>query len=134
MKLFDTTFLVHYWGGVEDVAGYLEAHEDEEFVTTAFNLKEIAVGRELQGAFDEQEIRSTFDWVRILPFDLDHAFFAGQLEASLYRDDDVNGDKINALAGDILIAGVAKELDATVVTENATDFELFDGVAVESYR
>jgi predicted nucleic acid-binding protein len=71
MKLLDTTFLIHYWGGVDAVREYLEANEDSEFVTTTLNLKEIAVGRELQGALDWHEIRSTFDWVRFVPFDTD---------------------------------------------------------------
>jgi len=134
MKLLDTTFLIHYWGGVDDVASYLEANEDAEFITTTLNIKEIAVGRELQGQLSRPEIRSTFDWVRIVPFETDHGFIAGELEATLHRDESVNRDKINALAGDVLIAAVAKEQNATVVTENVDDFEGFDGVSVEGYR
>jgi predicted nucleic acid-binding protein len=134
MKLLDTTFLVHYWGGVDDVANYLAAHEEAGFVTTTLNLKEIAVGRELQGKLDRAEIRSTFEWVRIVEFTLEHAFLAGELEATLHRDAGVNQDKINALAGDLLIAAVARAENATVVTENTADFERFDGVSVESYR
>lgn len=56
MKLLDTAFLIHYWGGVDDAADYLETHEDEEFLTTTRNLKEIAVGRRLQGNIDRAEI------------------------------------------------------------------------------
>lgn len=134
MKLLDTTFLIHYWGGVDAVSSYLEANEDAEFITTALNIKEIAVGRELQGQLSRPEIRSTFDWVRIVPFETDHAFIAGELEATLHRDESVNRDKITALAGDVLIAAVAKEQNATVVTENVDDFEGFDGVSVEGYR
>jgi predicted nucleic acid-binding protein len=133
MKLLDTRFLIHYWGGREEVQGYLEAHDDEEFITTALNIKEIAVGRALQDALSPAEIRSTFEWVRIAPFDVDASFVAGELEAALHRDESTNQDKINALAGDLLIAAVAKQWNATVVTENTDDFESFDGVAVESY-
>jgi predicted nucleic acid-binding protein len=134
MKLLDTTFLIHYWGGDDAVASYLNAHEDSEFITTTLNIKEIAVGRELQGQLSRPEIRSTFDWVRIVPFEAEHAFIAGELEATLHRDESVNQDRINALAGDLLIAAVAKEQNATVVTENTVDFEQFDDVSVESYR
>lgn len=133
MKLLDTTFLIHYWGGYDGVRTYLEAHEGEEFITTTLNIKEIAVGRALQGELDPLEIRSTFDWVRVVPFDIDASFVAGELEATLHRDDTINQDKINALAGDLLIAAVAKQRDATVVTQNTDDFEAFDGVSVESY-
>lgn len=134
MKLLDTTFLIHYWGGDERVEEYLESHEEgSEFFTTTLNVKEIAVGRELQGTFDRREILSQFDWLSIRPFSVEHAMIAGQLEAELHRDDTVNRDRINSLQGDLLIGAVARELGATVVTENADDFERLDGVAVESY-
>ncbi|MFB6176279.1 MAG: type II toxin-antitoxin system VapC family toxin, partial [Halobaculum sp.] len=129
MKLLDTTFLIHYWAGRERAREYLERHDEAEFATTTLNLKEIAVGRELQGELDRHEIRATFDWVDVVPFRAEHAFVAGTLEAPLHRDESVNRDKVNALAGDSLIAAVAKEREATVVTENVTDFEFFDGVS-----
>lgn len=133
-KLLDTTFLVHYWAGTPAVANYLDEQADStEFVTTTINLKEIAVGRKLQGEFDPFEIRSTFDWIDIVSFDADHALIAGELEATLRRGDDHNQDKINSLAADLLIAGVARDLDIPVVTRNVDDFELFDGVEVERY-
>lgn len=133
-KLLDTTFLVHQWAGRADARAYLEDHEDTcEFATTTVNVKEIAVGRYLQGAFDRSEILGQFEWVRILPFETEDAFAAGRLEARLHEDDDVNRDKVNALAGDVLIAAVAIRLDAPVVTKNVDDFELLDGLSVESY-
>lgn len=133
MKLLDTTFLIHYWAGRQAVADYLERHEEEEFVTTTLNIKEIAVGREIQGKLDPVEIQSKFEWTTILPFQMEHAVTAGELEADFHRDETVNRDKINSLVGDLLIAAVAKEEGATVVTQNTDDFERFDGVAVESY-
>lgn len=133
MKLLDTTFLIHYWGGVDTVAAYLESTEDSEFITTALNIKEIAVGRELQGELSQPEIESTFDWVEIVPFTNDHAFRAAVLEANLHRDEKINRDKINALTADLLVAAVASERDATVVTQNTADFEQFAGVSTESY-
>ncbi|PSQ25289.1 VapC toxin family PIN domain ribonuclease [Halobacteriales archaeon QS_9_68_17] len=134
MKLLDTTFLIHYWAGEERTREYLERHaDDNEFVTTAINLKEIAAGKELQSQFNQNEIRSTFNWVEVIPFDSEHAFIAGQLEADLRRDDTVDQDKINALVGDLLIVAVAKQRGAPVVTQNEDDFAMFDGVTVETY-
>jgi len=133
MKLLDTTFLIHHWAGRDAVADYLERHEECEFVTTTLNIKEIAVGRELQEKLDPFEIKSQFAWVRTIPFQLEHAILAGELEATLHRDEQINQDKINSLAGDVLIAAVAKATGATVVTQNTDDFELLDGVSVESY-
>jgi predicted nucleic acid-binding protein len=133
MKLLDTTFLIHYWAGRESVREYLETNEGDEFVTTTLNIKEIAVGREMQGELEPFEIQSTFEWLRIIPFQVDHAFVSGELEAKLHQNESVNQDKINALAGDVLIAAVAKQTGATVVTQNTDDFAMFDGVAVEAY-
>jgi hypothetical protein len=132
-KLLDTTFLIHYWGGRPAAERYLDAHEDAEFCTTAVNLKEIAVGRELQSAFDREEILTTFGWLSVVPFAAEDAFAAGQLEAGLRRREEPNQDRINALAVDLLVAGVAKRLNAPIVTRNTDDFETFDGVNVESY-
>lgn len=134
IKLLDTTFLVHYWAGRDAVKEYLEAHEEtSEFVTTAINLKEIAVGRKLQGNFDPAEIRSKFEWVEAIPFGPDHAMLAGQMEATLRADDEINQQKVNELAGDLFIAAVARDRNAPVVTRNVDDFEMLDGVSVETY-
>lgn len=133
MKLLDTTFLIHYWAGRESVKTYLETHADTEFATTTLNLKEIATGRAIQGKLDRHELRSKFDWMTIIPFQFAHAIVAGELEAPLHTDDSTNRDEINALTGDVLIAAVAKDLGATVVTKNADDFERFDGVSAETY-
>jgi predicted nucleic acid-binding protein len=133
MKLLDTTFLIHYWAGREAVADYLETHEEDEFVTTALNVKELAVGRAIQEKLDPVEIHSTFAWTTIIPFQAEHAFVAGELEAELHTDESVNQDKINSLAGDLLIAAIAKEAGATVVTRNTDDFQMFDEISVDTY-
>ncbi|MBV0926277.1 PIN domain-containing protein [Halomicroarcula limicola] len=133
MKLLDTTFLIHYWAGRMSIEEYLAAHDDHEFVTTTLNMKELAVGRAIQGKLSPTELRAKFEWTTIIPFEFDHAVVAGELEAGLRQDDELKQDTINALTGDLLIAAVAKELGATVVTQNTADFEAFDGVPVESY-
>ncbi|WP_424020051.1 PIN domain-containing protein (plasmid) [Halorientalis pallida] len=132
-KLLDTTFLIHYWAGRDAVASYLDAHEDEaSFLTTTINLKEIAVGRQLQRQLDPAEIRATFDWLEIVPFRPAHAFVAAELEAPLHDDETTSSAEVNSLAADVLVAAVADEADATVVTRNVADFERL-GVSVEGY-
>jgi hypothetical protein len=132
-KLLDTTFLIHHWGGRESVAAYLESQpEGTEYVTTTVNLKEIAVGRTLTDRSDAEEIRAQFEWVRVVPITTSIAWATAEIEAALYRDDGVNQDRINSLAGDAIIAGAATELNATVVSNNVEDFEAL-GVPVEAY-
>jgi len=134
VKLLDTTFLAHYYRGNDRVAECLSGHDDaEDLCTTTINIKEIAVGL---SAIDADPTPEQFDselgWLRIVPFETQHAVEAAALEAALQDDESVNQDEINSLAGDLLIGGAAEALDATVVTDNVADFELL-GVPVESY-
>lgn len=133
-KLLDTTFLIHHWAGRESISAYLEAQPaTTEYITTTINLKEIAVGRKLVGAFDPVEIRTQFEWVRMVPITPAIAWETAEIEARLYEDDSINRDRINALAGDAIIAGAAREFDATVVSNDVADFRSL-GVPVESYE
>jgi hypothetical protein len=132
-KLLDTTFLIHHWGGRESVRSYLESQSDgTEYVTTTINLKEIAVGRKLVGEFDPVAIRSQFEWVRIVPITPDIAWEAAEIESRLHRAEETNQDRINSLAGDVIAAGAAVDLGATVVTENVEGFRAL-GVPTEPY-
>lgn len=133
-KLLDTTFLIHYWGGRERAESYLEANEaSSDFLTTTLNLQEIAIGLEFSGDLDPVTVGTVFDWVEFVPFEPKHAYEAARLETTIRRDDSINGDKLNELTADVLIAAVGKHRNATIVTENVEDFELIDGVDVESY-
>ena len=133
MKLLDTTFLIDYWAGEEAVASYLSSTPaGTEYVTTAINVKELAVGRALQDGDAEAEIRRTFEWVEFVPFAPRHGLLAGSIEADLRSRSSVEEATVRRLAGDVLIAAVAIDLGATVVTRNVADFERL-AVDVESY-
>ena len=132
MKLLDTTFLVDYERGEEAVAEYLEANEAAGFVTSALCVKELAVGKHVVGDPTLADVLAPYGWLEVVPFRTDHAIAAGEMEAELHADESVNRDYINTVAGDLLIAAVARTMDATVVTNNRDDFERFD-VAVEGY-
>lgn len=130
--LLDTTFLIDYLAGSEDVRAFLDAHDGEEFATTAINYKEVAVGWRLDDAFDRRELAATFDWLEVVPFTADHALAASAFEAELFRDDDRSRRAVDAAAADVLIAAVAARDGLTVVTRNLDDFEQFD-VSVRAY-
>lgn len=131
MKFLDTTFLIDHQNGEARAKSYLDQHESETFVTSTINIKKIAVGRVIvqTPSPSQQEIRNDFDWLRIEPFSLSHALEAAGIEADLREV----GDYRQNLASDILVGGVAKTLNAPVVTQNATDFDLFSGVSTETY-
>lgn len=134
MNLLDTTFLIDYWAGTDRARDYLvKTAETETFISTAITLKELAVGRAIQGRLDRQELLTTFGWVTFVPFEPTHAFHAAEMEADLREREDVNQARMNALAADLLIAAVARSEGATVVTENVRDFELFEGITVDTY-
>ena len=131
MKLLDTTFLVDHQRGDEDVAEFLERQDsNEKLVTSSINLKEIAVGKmmveEPTPRFDD--VLADFGWLTVEPFDETQALEAARVETEL-RD---SGDYESDLSADILIAGVARDLNAPVVTRNISDFKKI-GVDVERY-
>ena len=132
MKLLDTTFLVDYERGEDAVAEYLEGNETAEFVTSTLCIEELAVGKHLVGDPTGADVLAPYGWLEVVPFRTDHAIAAGEMEAELYADESVNREYIDAVAGDLLIAAVARTLDATVATNDGDDFERFD-VAVEGY-
>ena len=132
MKLLDTTFLVDYERGEDAVAEYLEGNEAADFVTSTLCVKELAVGKHVVENPTRADVLAPYGWLTVIPFRTDHAVAAGEMEAELHADESVNRDYINAVAGDLLIAAVARAMGATVVTNNHEDFERFD-VAVEGY-
>ena len=132
MKLLDTAFLVDYERGEEVVAEYLEGNEAADFVMSTLCIEELAVGKHVVGDPTGADVLAPYGWVAVVPFRTDHAIVAGEMETELHADESVNRDYIDAVAGDLLIAAVARTMDATVVTNNREDFERFD-VAVEGY-
>ena len=133
MKLLDTTFLVDHQRGEEAVARFLEdcEEDDETLVTSSINLKEIAVGKFIveEPKPTSEDVLADFGWLEVESFSQRHALEAARIEAEL-RDSDGYEP---GLAADLLIAGVARSLDAPVVTRNTDDFEKFDGVSAEKY-
>ena len=132
MKLLDTTFLVDYERGEDAIEEYLEANGAAEFVTSTLCVKELAVGKHVVGDPTRADVLAPYGWLEVVPFRVGHAIVAGEMEAELHADESVNRDYINAVIGDLLIAAVARTMDATVVTNDGQDFDRFD-VAVEGY-
>ena len=123
--LLDTTFLIDYLNGSDDVGRFLESHEGDEFATTAMNYKEVAVGWRLNDAFDPAELSAAFDWLEIVPIASEHAVAASEFEATLYRAEEHTRRAVDAATADLLVAGTADAEAMTVVTRNVDDFDRF---------
>lgn len=132
MKLLDTTFLIHYYADREDAVEYWEQNSSETFVTTGVNIKEFVVGHiqaDIGYELTYHQLQQEFDRVRFHPYIAPFGFEAAAIEAQLRS----RGEYEPRLAGDILIGGAARELQAEVVTQNLDDFNMMPGVDPESY-
>jgi len=133
MKLLDTCFLIRYNYGDDDAEEYRESHPSETFITTSINVKEFIVGITEAGdgsGLVMWEIKDQFDWIRFETYRDTFGFEAAQIETQLRA----NGDFEERLMGDILIGGAARDLQAEIVTENSSDFNMMNGVDYDSYK
>lgn len=96
-------------------------------------VEEIAVGALAVSDPTKEELLVALGWVRVFPFTAERVYCAGEFEADLRADPDVQQDRRDSPMDDLPIAGVARAIDAPVVTRDVEDFEFFDGVSVEAY-
>ena len=127
----DSSFILDYLDGDDDgraaVESFLQANENRVFVAPAYVLFEAYAGAAyLDGRAGVDRMASDLEWIEPVPFTERHAREAAVIDAELK----VDGTPINVL--DVLIAGVARVLGATVVTRDG-DFDRVDGLTVERY-
>jgi predicted nucleic acid-binding protein len=75
-----------------------------------------------------EDVLADFAWLEVKPFGKGDAVEAARIEADLRESEEYTPN----LAADVLIAGVARRLEAPVVTRNVSDFEKL-GVETEGY-
>jgi predicted nucleic acid-binding protein len=87
----------------------------------SINLKEIAVGKMIveDPTPTVEDVLADFAWLEVEPFGEGDAVEAARIEADLRESEEYTPN----LAADVLIAGVARRLEAPVVTKNVSDFE-----------
>lgn len=129
MKVVDTTLLVRHARGEERVASYLTDHADETLIVPTIAVQELAVGEVVARDESKAAILGNLGAFDVRAFDDDHAYHAAVIEAKLRSE----GEFDRALAGDVLVGGVARSLSVPVVTQNTAHFAKFDGVSVENY-
>ena len=127
MHCLDTSALVDYLEGEESIGAFLTSNQQPFFASTV-SLHEVFVGAvRLRGEDSLTDVRDDLDWVQPLELTVAGAAEAAIIDAEL-RD---AGTPIGAM--DTLIAGVARETGADLVTADS-HFERVDGLTVVNYR
>lgn len=113
----------------KEVIERLKEHEPSEICISLVTYAELIHGVEKSKAVNKNRIALTLLLadIEILPFDANVAESYGEIRAELER----KGNPIGAL--DMMIAGHAKSLGYTVVTNNTKEFERIVGLRFENW-
>ncbi|WP_247729515.1 type II toxin-antitoxin system VapC family toxin [Halovivax limisalsi] len=125
MNCLDTNVLIDYLEGDPAVGAFIEAHESVPMFAPVPALFEVFIGASrLRGETGIERARSDLDWLEPVPLTIGGAAEAARIDAELHA----SGEPIDSL--DTLIAGVAREAGATVVTRDG-HFERVENLDVE---
>ncbi len=131
MKVLDTSFLIDYEAGIEDTKEYLLAHDDEVFVIPSVTLLEFLLG-DVHGSEPTNltATRELLGWAEIHPVTEETVVQAAAVA------DEIGPQGPNLSAADTVGAGVARELDATLVSRDRdhTHPEIAAVIAVDTFR
>lgn len=113
----------------KEVIERLKEHEPSEICISSVTYAELIHGVEKSKAVNKNRIALTLLLadIEILPFDANAAESYGEIRAELER----KGNPIGPL--DMMIAGHAKSLGYTVVTNNTKEFERINGLRLENW-
>ena len=118
MYVLDTNTLIYYFKGQGQVAQNLANVSHQEIVVSTIVLFELQVGiaKSNSPAKRTQQLQQFLSRVNVIPFDRDAALAAATIRAQLEQQ----GTPIGPI--DVLIAGPALALQATLVTHNVNEF------------
>jgi tRNA(fMet)-specific endonuclease VapC len=118
MYVLDTNTLIYYFKGQGQVARYLLDTPAESIIISTIVVFELQVGiaKSNSPAKRIQQLQQLLSKVQQIDFDLDMALAAATIRAQLEQQ----GTPIGPM--DILIAGTAMSLQATLVTHNVREF------------
>lgn len=113
----------------KEVIERLKEHEPSEICISSVTYAELIHGVEKSKAVNKNRIALTLLLadIEILSFDANAAESYGEIRAELER----KGTPIEPL--DMMIAGHAKSLNYTVVTNNTKEFERINGLRLENW-
>ncbi len=126
MFVLDTNTLIYFFKGRERVVETLEAIPARELCIPTVVIYELQVGIAKSASPERrtQLLRKTMRRANVVDFDQEAAVAAARIRANLER----RGSPIGAV--DMLIAGVAVSLEATLVTHNTGEFSRVAGLSL----
>lgn len=131
MKVLDASFLIDYGNEVDAAAEYLLDHADEQFCIPAPVYTEYLLGTVHSNAPTEiGDARAELSWAAVVETDESTAVRAAELADEIGSE----GPELSAI--DALVAAVADELNATLVScdGDLTHEDMKEIVAVDDYR
>jgi tRNA(fMet)-specific endonuclease VapC len=129
MYVLDTNTLIYYFKGQGQVARNLVNVSAQEIIVPTIVLFELRVGiaKSSSPAKRTQQLQQLLTQVNLASFDQDAAFAAASIRAQLEQQ----GTPIGQI--DVLIAGTALSLQATLVTHNVKEFSRVLGLAIADW-
>ncbi|MEG4634483.1 type II toxin-antitoxin system VapC family toxin [Microcoleus sp. AR_TQ3_B6] len=129
MYILDTNTLIYYFKGQGQVAQNMANVSPQEIGISAIVLFELQVGiaKSTSPAKRTQQLQQLLSRVNLVPFDRDSAVAAAKIRAQLEQQ----GTPIGPI--DVLIAGTAASLQATLVTHNVKEFSRVSGLAIADW-
>ncbi len=126
MYVLDTNTLIYYFKGQGQVAQSMAAVPPQDIAISTIVLFELQVGIAKSNAPTKrtQQLQQLLSRVNLVPFDQDAALAAAMIRAQLEQQ----GTPIGPI--DVLIAGVAVSLQATIVTHNVGEFSRISGLSI----
>jgi len=126
MYVLDTNTLIYYFKGMGQVARKLGSVSPQAVLIPTIVLFELQVGiaKSTSPKKRTQQLQQLLSQVNVVLFDRDAALAAATIRAQLERQ----GTPIGTI--DVLIAGVALSLQATLVTHNVAEFSRVSGLVV----
>ncbi|MEB3180086.1 MAG: type II toxin-antitoxin system VapC family toxin [Nostocaceae cyanobacterium] len=129
MYVLDTNTLIYFFKGQGQVAQNFANVSAQEICIPTVVLFELQVGIAKSSSPTQrtQQLQQLLSRVNLVPFDRDAAVTAAQIRAQLEQQ----GSPIGQI--DVLIAGTAVALQATLVTHNVKEFSRVPGLAIADW-
>jgi len=129
MYVLDTNTLIYYFKGQGQVAQNFAKVPAQEISIPTIVIFELQVGiaKSTSPKKRTQQLQQILSQVNLISFDYDAALAAAKIRAQLEKQ----GSSIGSM--DILIAGTALALQATLVTHNIKEFSRVSGLAIADW-